>query len=69
MERQEQEKVLYRNNKLPCPHCGKLLDVQFIRKTIEKTVKGTYKRTIQIQKSDQSLLEFAQSTVDKDASS
>jgi hypothetical protein len=53
-----EEKVLYRNDKLACPHCGKLLDVRFIRKTIEKTVKGTYKRTIQIQKSDQSLLEF-----------
>jgi len=69
MERQEQEKVLYRNDKLPCPHCGKLLDVRFIRKTIEKTVKGTYKRTIQIQKSGQALLKFAREKADKDASS
>jgi len=50
------EKVMYRNDKVECPHCHKLLDIKLIRETLIPTVKGTFKRKLSIEPSDQTTL-------------
>jgi len=50
------EKVMYRNDKIPCPHCGKLLDIKLLRETLIPTVKGSYKRKLVVEASNQKTL-------------
>ena len=55
MNEYDEEKVLF-SGKVECPHCGKFLNIDLVRETIEPATKGRYKRKLLVEVDNQTRL-------------